>query len=119
MKTVYVFGNEYIKEDSFAKILAKKLKNVKIVNATTPDVLLDAKKDIIILDVVKGIQEPMLIKDINQLKTRNLMSLHDFDVGFFLKLMEHMGIKKNVTIIGVPEEGDIDAVSTKIKQWLF
>ena len=104
-KTLYVFGNEYLKEDSFARVVAQHLKHVRVVHATTPDVLLDAGKELVILDVVKDIQEPMLIKDIQQLKTRNIMSLHDFDVGFFLTLMEQMGIRKKLQSLAFHKRG--------------
>ncbi|RJQ18155.1 hypothetical protein C4573_00345 [Candidatus Woesearchaeota archaeon] len=117
MKTVYVFGNEYLTEDNFAKEIAKDLQDVKLVYCTGPEELLDKKK-VIILDVVKNIQEPMIITDIDQLKSRSIVSMHDFDVAFFLKLLKEMGITQTIKIIGIPQSGDKEKIIAKVKSWI-
>ena len=52
--------------------------------------------EILILDVVKDIKKTIVISDVSQIKTRRLMSLHDFDLGFFLNLMKELGINKKI-----------------------
>ena len=107
MKKLYVFGNEYLEGDNFALKISKSLKSHEIVYCTSPDDLLSAdEKEIVILDVVKGIKKTILIEDIKQISTRKIISLHDFDVGFFLSLMQGMGINKKIKIIGVPQQGN-------------
>ena len=97
MKTLYVFGNEFLEDDKLAGIVSKDSKGkFHIEHCRSPDDLLDAEGDILILDVVKGIKEPVMIENISKIKSRNLMSLHDFDLGFFLKLMKGMGINKRL-----------------------
>lgn len=113
-KTLYVFGNEHVGNDGFAQTIAKEMKGFDVQHCRSPDDLLDAQGDILILDVVKGIQEPIVIEDISQLKTRKMVSLHDFDVGFFLNLMNGMGIGKKIKILGVPEQGNGKNLAKKV-----
>ena len=118
MKTVLCFGNEFLKEDSLAKELADELKipNVKFIKCDSMNDILETKGDIIIMDVVKGIDKPIIINDINQLKTNKLYSLHDFDLGFFLKLMKETGKIKSINIIGIPQKGDKEEIKEEIKE---
>ncbi len=115
-KRVYVFGNEYLADDSLAKRVAARISGIDFVRCTSPDELLDAQEeDIVILDVVKDASEVMVINDISRLKTRSLVSLHDFDLAFFLKLMQGMGINKNIRIIGIPSVGNPELLAKKVK----
>jgi Ni,Fe-hydrogenase maturation factor len=120
MKNIYVFGNEYLEDDAFAKRVAKVINNTfNVVLCTTPEVLLDVEeKEILILDVVKDIKEPIVIKDISQLKTRNIVSLHDFDLTYFLKLMQGIGMNKKMKIIGIPQRGDIKRIAQKVREYI-
>ncbi len=116
MKCIYVFGNEYLKEDNLALKIAKRLKNFKLVICRSPDELLEAKgKEILILDVLKNVKKPLLIKDISQIKTRKIISLHDFDLGFFLKLMGKIKDNKKIKIIGVPSHGNPSKLAKEVK----
>lgn len=123
MKKVFVFGNEYLPFDRMAGSVASRLKGVKIVKCTSPDDLLpdlldEAVREITILDVVKDIKEPMLIDDVSKLKVNSLISLHDFDVGYFLNLAKEAGFGKNIKIIGVPAEGDPAELADEVGLWL-
>ena len=116
MKNLYVFGNEYLEYDKFAREIAKQIKNVNIINCRSPDELLEINdNEILILDVVKDIKKTIVISDVSQIKTRRLMSLHDFDLGFFLNLMKELGINKKIKIIGIPENGDIKEIADGVK----
>jgi len=117
MKKLYVFGNQYLKEDSFAVDIANELKKeVEVVFCDSPEALFDSEDEIVILDVVKGISEPLIINDLSSLKTRKMLSLHDFDLAFFLNLLKEMDSNKKFKIIGVPEKGKIKILSKWVKE---
>ena len=101
---IYVFGNTLLKKDSLAVELSKKLKKYfpKIDFAHLDPNEEIKEKEIIILDVADGIKKVSIIKNINQLKQEKRFSLHDFDVGFSLKLMEKIGLIKKIKIIAIP-----------------
>ncbi len=118
MKTILCFGNEFIKQDSLAKELADELTipNHKFIKCNSPNELLNIKGDIIIMDVVKGIDKVIIIKDLDQLKTNKLYSLHDFDLAFFLKLMKETGKISSIKIIGIPQKGNKEKIKQQIKK---
>lgn len=101
---IYCFGNEYIKDDKLAKELADKLKipNIQFIKCNKIEDILEENGTIYIMDVVKGIKEPTIITDINQLVNRTTISCHDFDLQFFLKLLKGLDRIDKVVIIGLP-----------------
>lgn len=118
MKKIYCFGNPDLVEDSYALELADELGKDKSLNkinkklnqtfefikCTPPDFLLSInEKEIIIIDVVKGISKVEIIKDIDKLKETKTSTMHDFDLCTVLKLLKETGKLKNLTIIGVPQ----------------
>ena len=117
---VYCFGNEFVKDDALAKEIVNdiSLPNVQFIKTDRPEVILEEKDKIVILDVVKGIKELTIITDIDSLKDRNIVSLHDFDLGFFLKLMKTAGTIKDVHIIGLPISGDKQLLTEQVKEHL-
>jgi Ni,Fe-hydrogenase maturation factor len=123
MKTVLCFGNEFVKEDSLAKILADtlsidgfifqkcdKVEEVQRFREKNPN------ETIIILDVIKDVKKPILITDLDQLKTTSSVTLHDFDLAFFLKLLDKTGELGDFKIIGIPMEGDKITIIDPIKK---
>lgn len=120
--TVYVFGNPYLEEDNLAYRVAKHLENtegVTLFRCRSPDSLLDHHEGpLVILDVVKDTDQPVRITNIKQLKTRSMVSLHDFDLGFFLHLLQEMGLLDEVTIIGIPQHGNPEQLAAQVKAWL-
>jgi len=103
---VFVFGNEYMQNDSSAKRLAKEIviKGVEFIDCISVSDLFNANEPSpVILDVVHGIKKPILITNIDQLQAPNSSSAHDMDLAFHLKLYKELGIIKDVRIIGIPE----------------
>ncbi len=119
MKKIYVFGNPYLKEDNFAVRVAKNLKNFKVQYCDGPEALLFAEEDeLIIIDVVKDAKKPFIIDNVDRLKARNIVSLHDFDLAYFLKLMNKLGDSKKFKIIGLPEKGMVKTIAEEIKRMI-
>ncbi|MBW3002378.1 hypothetical protein KY338_04410 [Candidatus Woesearchaeota archaeon] len=106
------FGNEFIEEDSLAKELADELK-IEGVEFIKCDSLNGIKGDVIVLDVVKGLEEVKLIP-LDKVKDFHPVSMHDFDLGTELKLRKSIGEINNVTIIGIPMQGDKENIKQGI-----
>ena len=121
MLYVLTFGNPYLKEDNLAirvaeLIIQDKISGIKIVKCVSPDEILNyMDKEFIIFDVVKGAKDIMIIDDIDRLKSGRIVSLHDFDLGFFLKLMKETGKIEKLKIIGIPQEGNVKIIKKKVK----
>jgi hypothetical protein len=116
MKYVLCFGNPYLKLDNKVVNLVDSLDipGVEFIKCKNPDdVLSYLDKDFVILDVAKGIKEPVVIEDVSKLNFSNKTSLHDFDLNFFLKLFSEFGVK--VKILAVP----LDYSSERIKEFIY
>ena len=59
-------------------------------------------QSMIILDTVIGIDKVKIIEDIDKIVSEKAYSLHDFDLGYNLKLMKKMDKIRDIKIIGVP-----------------
>ena len=63
-------------------------------------------KELVIIDTVVGIDKVMIIDNINDIELNNVYSMHDFDLGFNLKLLKKIGQLDKITIFGVPQKYD-------------
>jgi len=125
MKVVILcFGNEFVDMDKLPLTLCKELKdkipNIDFVSCESPNEILDYSDydKIFILDVVKGIKEISIIEDLDMLKDRKLFTLHDFDLGLFLKLMNKVDRIRNLKIIGIPMGYEKNKAKMEIKKLL-
>ncbi len=120
MLYLLAFGNPYLKEDNLALeladlIIADKVKGIEVIKCVSPEEVLQyTDKEFYILDVVKDLHEVRVFNDIDKINARNLVSMHDFDLGFFLKLMKETGKIDTVNIIGVPQEGDLKELKDEV-----
>ena len=122
MVTVLCFGNEFLKEDCLAKKIADeiKLEGFEFIKTDNVDDILNyANSDeLYIMDVVENIKKTILIKNIDDLKSSKICTLHDFDLGFYLKLMKEIGKIKEIRIIGIPQEGDAEKIKKEVRDML-
>lgn len=114
---ILCFGSELIEEDKLALDIADelKIKGIEFVKCTHPDDILKYKKEkqIIILDVAKGIKEIKTIEDIDKLKDKNILSPHDFDLSEMLKLIKELyGTKTKIIALpyGMEKEKGIEEI---------
>lgn len=119
MKTaVLVFGNEYIRQDNLAVRIAEKLKieDVDFLRCYSVDELFKYQdyEKIYILDVVKNARDVVLIDNIDILKKHKLYTMHDFDLGFFIKILKEIGKLNEIRIIGIPEKGNMERIKEKV-----
>jgi Ni,Fe-hydrogenase maturation factor len=112
---VYVFGNEHVAEDKRAIEVARELENTVegisfILVAPNEDVPFVDEPRVVILDTVKGIQDVALVErdEIDGLLFSPRGSVHDFDLAFQLRYLQKLGKLGEVTVIGIPQEGEVD-----------
>jgi Ni,Fe-hydrogenase maturation factor len=102
---IYIFGNPLVKEDSIPLKLIDKLRrefpHIEFKEFDTVEDL-EFEKELNIIDTVKGIKKAEIITDVNKIITDKIYSLHDFDLGYNLKLLKKMEMIDKVKIFGVP-----------------
>lgn len=104
-KTIFVFGNPLVREDSLPlKLIDKLRKEFPSLEFKEFDTVedLDFDKELNIIDTVKGIKKVELIEDVDKIITDKIYSMHDFDLGYNLKLLKKMKMIDKVRIFGVP-----------------
>ena len=103
--TIYCFGNPLLKEDSLPFLLIPQLRKefplIYFVEANSPDDI-EEQEEILILDTAKGITNATVLNDIDALCSNRTCSLHDFDLGMTLKLMQKMGKLRKIKIFCIP-----------------
>src|SRR5215210_2826017 len=117
---VYVFGNEYVAEDKRAIEVARELEGTiegisfVFVNPNE-DAPFVNERHVVILDTVQGIREVALVEgvEIATLVLSPRGSVHDFDLAFQLRYLKKLGKLGDVTVIGVPQEGEVDHLLIK------
>jgi Ni,Fe-hydrogenase maturation factor len=106
-KTIYVFGNPLVREDSLPlKLINKLRKEFPSLQFKEFDTVEDfeLEKELNIIDTVKGIKKVELIEDIDKIITDKIYSMHDFDLGYNLKLLKKMRMIDKVRIFGIPSD---------------
>ena len=119
MKKIYVMGNLLVEQDSLPiKILPtlrKELPNFDFIELD-PSEDFPKEKTITIIDTVLDIKKVTLVKEIDKIQLEKICSLHDFDLGYNLKLMKKFGLIEKVTIVGVPDNIEEDKAVQQIKE---
>jgi len=108
---IHVFGSDY-KGDDIAPRVAADLKNImddEFIYSNDPTDLME-EDEFVVLDAVKDLQKVTIFTNVDNFADMSISSLHDFDLGFFLKLAHSMGMKKKITVIGLPMEGDYEQI---------
>ena len=117
---VYVFGNEYVAEDIRAIEVARELQNAVedisfvFVNPNE-DVPFANEPRVLILDTIQGIQDVALVEGdaIDGLILSPRGSVHEFDLAFQLRFLKKLDKLGTVTVIGIPQEGEVDHLLIK------
>lgn len=116
---ILVFGNPHLPDDSLALVVSKKIsvKGVSFQHSENLNDLLEENYDAI-LDVAYGIPKVVVLDNLELLREHKLVSLHDYDVAFFLKLMKAMGKLDSVKIIAIPVNYELDKAIVEVTQLL-
>jgi Ni,Fe-hydrogenase maturation factor len=112
---IYVFGNDHVEKDTKAIEVARKLEDTIegisfVFVKPNEDVPFANERRVVILDTVEGIQDVALVdRDrIDGLLLSPRGSVHDFDLAFQLRYLKKLNKLGEVTIIGIPQEGEVD-----------
>lgn len=108
---VLVIGNPLLAQDSLPLRIMPKLQ------AARPDVEflpfeptredLPQHQEMVLLDTIQGLKKVRVLSDMKKLEqSSRAFSLHDFDLGAQLMLMDKFGLLGKTIIIGVPQKGD-------------
>ena len=107
-KIIYIFGNPLIESDSLPIKIASELRikfpKFKFIIKDPNENLKPKDKSITIIDTVLGIKKVTMLRDIDLIENSGRFTMHDFDLGFNLKLLVKIGEldKDKIFIIGVP-----------------
>ena len=126
---ILVFGNPLIKEDNLALKLIPRLKKhfsknkgLDFIETDSTEDLHKHGKDLIILDVAIDIDKIELIDDLDRLAVGKVYSMHDFDLGYNLKIFQKLGLIDSVRIIAIPqlmdEELAFEEVQLILRKWV-
>lgn len=105
---ILVFGNLLVKEDNLAlKMLPRLREKYPEIEFKEfdPTENLEAEiedKTLNILDVAEGINEIVIIDNLDKLELIKSCSMHDFDLAYNLKLLKKIEKLKDVKIVCVP-----------------
>jgi Ni,Fe-hydrogenase maturation factor len=117
---VYVFGNEYVAEDTRAIEVARELEGTLdgisfVFVDTNADVPFVDEQRVVILDTVQGTPDVALLEGgrIDELILSPRGSVHDFDLAFQLRYLKRLGKLGDVAVVGIPQEGEVDHLRIK------
>ncbi|MCX8179419.1 MAG: hypothetical protein N3E38_01615 [Candidatus Aenigmarchaeota archaeon] len=120
IKKILVFGNPLVRKDSLPPSLIGDLKklfpHIEFKEFDAVEDLQKEGKNLYILDTVEGIEKVELITNIDILEVNRIISVHDFDLAYTLKLLKNAKMIDRVTIIGVPVNIDKNEALEQIKE---
>lgn len=108
---LFVFGSQTVESDRLAfkvaDALLSMLKDIEVIKCTNPEDMFSLSRkelegnDAVILDVARGIKDvqPLMIDD---LQPQGIYTVHDFNLGLYLKLLKTTNQLKEMRIIGIP-----------------
>ncbi len=106
IKKILVFGNPLVKKDSLPLKIMNDLKKVfpeiEFKEFDPSENMENEGKELYIIDTVEGISKVEIITDISKIELSKIYSVHDFDLGYELKLLKKSGMIDKVIIFGVP-----------------
>ena len=130
MKILF-FGNPLVKKDNLVlkKIpkLKKRFSGIEFKEKDSTENLEKEGRKLKIIDAVEGIEKVQVIKlenskDFDKLNTEKIYSMHDFDLGYNLKLLKKVDLIDKVEIIALPmnieEEEALNQIQLILRKWV-
>lgn len=105
---IYIFGNSLLEFDSLPirlqPALQEQFPEISFEVIDPNENLHPEHGQLIIIDTVINIEQPVLIDDMDQLELSPRYSMHDLDLAFTLKLLKKLGDLEKAYIIGLPPD---------------
>ncbi len=118
---IYVFGNPLLNFDNLPiqliPYLSKKFPNIEFIHIDPNENLRPINKKLIIIDTIINTKEIIVINDldkIDKIESNPNYSMHDFDLGFNLKLLKKIGDLKEILLFGIPPKINRDTALKKL-----
>jgi hypothetical protein len=103
---ILVFGNPILRIDSMPirllPDLRKRFPDVEFREFDPNENLEREGRDLNIIDTVQGLDRVTLLSDIDSFQSSPRISMHDFDLGYSLRLLKKLKLVDSVKIFGVP-----------------
>ncbi len=107
-RKILVFGNPLVPQDSLAlrilPSLRKKFPKIQFIELDGTDDLYEYGRNLTILDVAAGIKKVSIVDDLDDLELPRVVSMHDFDLSWNLKILLKAGMIDSVRIIAIPQK---------------
>jgi len=120
---VFVSGNIFHKNDSVPLRMINDLReefvNIDFKEFDAAEDLEFKGKNLVIIDTVKGIEEICVTEGIENFENSPTYTLHDFDLGFSLKLLRKLGKLEKIIIIGIPDNIEKRSALNGVKRVLY
>jgi len=116
---IYVLGNSLLEEDNLPiKFLPQIRSNFPEIEFIEFDPTEDFPEEdkLILIDTIVGIRGVVLFEDLDKIQSSPKYSVHDFDLGFQLKLMKKLGNLKEVKIIGIGQNSSEEEIIKGLKK---
>ncbi len=121
---ILVFGNPLLEFDNLPlKLipkLQKKFPKIEFIEFDPTEELEKQGKDLIIIDTVEDIKKITIIESIDKISKTKLYSMHDFDLGYNLKILKKLNLIDSIKIIGIPmkisEEDALKGIEQELKK---
>lgn len=115
-----VFGSEHPGDDLAWRVAEEvELEGILFKRCSRPeDILGYQENDVVyVMDVVEGLGRVRFV-DVGELRENRSVTAHDFDLGFYLKLMAETGDLGKVRVVGIPKDGRLDEVREELAMLL-
>lgn len=119
---IYLIGNPLVNEDNLPLRLKPDLEaafpKVEFIEADPNENFLPEDNSIII-DTVHGLKEVTIFNSLDDFADHPLISPHDYDLFFHLKLLIKLGKVKKLTLIGIPQGHSLFQILSKVKNFML
>jgi len=103
---ISIFGNPDLAQDAMPiallPALRKEFPDIEFIHQDPNELGQAPSNPWIIIDTVKGLKKVTVIDDIDSIKVKHRVSMHDYDLSMHLALVKKIDPNLQIRIIGIP-----------------